>query len=154
MAHPHAAGLIRARAAWLLGLSWALIAPSWAADGIDGPGSAVSAAAGSPVEFDIPAQSLEDALKRYATATRRATLFRSEIVAGRRSATLHGRYVPEEALRRLLEGTGLSIEQVHTGQAVAFVLKAGDMPAVLLRPGLEIVPGGSRRARQKSICES
>lgn len=96
-----------------------------------------------PFDFDIPARSLEEALRRYATLTRRATLFRSELVAGRTSAPVQGRYAPQEALRRLLEGTGLSIEQVRTGQSMAFVLKAANAPAVLSRASLEAVPGGA-----------
>ncbi|KAF1073147.1 TonB family protein [Variovorax sp.] len=94
-------------------------------------------------DFDIAAQPLEEALRRYATLTRRATLFRSELVAGRTSTLLQGRYAPEEALRRLLEGTGLSIEQVRTGASMAFVLKREDAPPALQRPRLETVPGGA-----------
>lgn len=76
------------------------------------------------IEFNIPAQPLPLALNRYASLTSRATLFRSELAAGRISGSVQGRYTPEAALAQLLEGTGLVFEKIDDGPADAFVLRA------------------------------
>lgn len=85
--------------------------------------SPVSGAA-PQIDFDIPAQPLAAALDRYAELARRPALFRSELVAGRMSSGLHGRYTPELALQQLLQGTGLRAESSTAGPADGFVLVA------------------------------
>ncbi|MGJ7530375.1 TonB family protein [Variovorax sp. GB1P17] len=79
--------------------------------------------------FDIPAQPLAAALNHYASITERAALFRSEVVAGRVSSAVSGRYTPEAALAMLLEGTGLVAERTRTGPVEAFALKVLEQPA-------------------------
>jgi TonB family protein len=86
------------------------------------------------IDFDIPSQPLAAALNRYASLSRRPALFSSEIVAGRMSSAVHGRYAPHIALRLLLEGTGVVAEAVEAGPADAFVLKEIAAPAAALNP--------------------
>ncbi|WP_296560759.1 secretin and TonB N-terminal domain-containing protein [Pigmentiphaga sp.] len=129
MARPHAAGLIPARAAWLLGMSWALIAPSWSADGIGGQGPAVSETAGPLVEFDIAAQPLESALFQYGEISLLPALYPSELTVGLRSAPVRGRFSPEDALRRLLQGTGLVAEKMASAHGDVFRLRRAAAPA-------------------------
>jgi TonB family protein len=77
----------------------------------------------NPIDFNIPAQPLAAALNRYASLSSRPALFSSEIVAGRTSSAVLGRYAPEAALQHLLEGTGIVAEKVADGPSDAFVLK-------------------------------
>lgn len=73
--------------------------------------------------FDIPAQPLADALKRYGSLTRRPTLVRSELVAGRLSAPVRGAHTPIAALRRMLQGTGLQAMPIAGDAAGGFILR-------------------------------
>lgn len=86
-------------------------------------GFSALASAGMQFDFDLPAQPLSTALDRFAGITGRAALFGSGLVDHRLSAPLQGRYTPEAALRRLIEGSGLAVEEVHAGEVAALVLK-------------------------------
>lgn len=78
---------------------------------------------GELLDFDIPAQTLAAALNRYASLSGWPILFHGTMVAGRTSSPVQGRYAPEAALRRLLDGTGLTPEKVAAGPADAYTLK-------------------------------
>lgn len=97
-------------------------------------GSPVASAEGS-FNFDIPSLPLNVALSRYATITKRPALFRSEMVAGRISSVVRGLYLPEIALRMLLQGTGLIAEQIAAGSDEVFVLREGDTSMLLPTDG-------------------
>lgn len=58
--------------------------------------------------FSIAPQSLASALNAFADATGWQISFPTELAAGIKSPGAAGDYVPEEALRRLLDGTGLT----------------------------------------------
>lgn len=75
------------------------------------------------IAFDIPAQPLAQALDAYARATGMATVVDQELIAGRHSATVKGLLTPDQALRILLAGTGLSIRYASD---VAFTLDRTD----------------------------
>lgn len=89
-------------------------------------GEAIGAGA-ARLDFDIPAQPLAGALEQYAARTNRPTLFQGEMVAGRASTAVRGSYLPEPALHRLLQGTGLIVESVSGGPSDALVLKEAGM---------------------------
>mgnify|MGYP006423099027 CR=1 FL=1 len=76
--------------------------------------AAQSNAAGSQTvatyDFDIQAQPLPDALNAFSSATGWEVGYPAEIAAGTRAAALSGSYTPEEALGRLLKGTGLQYQ--------------------------------------------
>jgi len=94
------------------------------------PASSNSATAGDGLfAFDIPSLPLNVALSRYATITKRPALFRSEMVVGRLSSVVRGLYLPEIALRMLLQGTGLIAEQIAAGHEDVFVLREDDAVA-------------------------
>lgn len=131
----NAVGLSRhARALWVLcGLAASVSARS--ADSVpaprlarDQPASAFPAAhpPSQLLDFDIPAQPLAAALNRFASRSGWPVLFHSKMVAGRMSSAVQGRYRPDAALQRLLEGTGLAPEKVAGGPADAYVLKEPD----------------------------
>ncbi|APD13382.1 STN domain-containing protein [Pandoraea pulmonicola] len=72
--------------------------------------------------FDIPAQPLDMALELFSTVSGRSALFSSALVAGRTASPVSGQYTALEALRRLLEGTGLAVETASTSGVSTFVL--------------------------------
>jgi hypothetical protein len=80
----------------------------------------------TPYRFNIPAQPLDSALEHYAATSGLPVIFDGSMVAGRMSTPLQGTYPAELALRRLLEGTGLTVDYADAAQADVFVLKAAD----------------------------
>lgn len=60
------------------------------------------------IAFDIPAQPLGDALRRFAERTGIQLGYSTELVAGRQSAAVRGTMTSREALAQLLVGTGIS----------------------------------------------
>lgn len=73
--------------------------------------------------FDVPAgASLPEALRDVALATGRNLVVSADLVRGRRAPALKGEFSADEAIRRLLEGTGLRVRLVDG----AFVI---DQPA-------------------------
>ncbi|WP_345251288.1 hypothetical protein [Pigmentiphaga soli] len=123
-----------------------LAAPALAIGGEDGPPvaalPAASAAAQSDlVDFDIPAQPLADALRRYASQSRQPALYQSGVVAGRTSSAVRGRHTAAAALRLLLEGSGLAAEPAGPGPDAAFVLRAVPAPPMTGRRAWPATPG-------------
>ncbi len=76
-------------------------------------------AAAPTFAFNISNGSLGAALESYARTTGRQLLYRSRLVDGLRAPTLVGTLDADAALRRLLEGSGLTIRQIS---ANAFVV--------------------------------
>jgi outer membrane receptor protein involved in Fe transport len=73
-------------------------------------------------DYDIEAQRLGDALRRYSDISGRNVIAASRLLEGRRSTGVRGRLSPDDALARLLSGTGLTIELVEG----AWVLRPGN----------------------------
>ncbi|MCW3835026.1 TonB-dependent receptor domain-containing protein [Sphingomonas canadensis] len=89
----------------------------------------VAIAAASPAQaqsdarrYDIEEQDLASALRRFSAVSGREVLAPAELVAGKRSGAVRGRYAADDALGQLLEGTGLRVETVEG----AFVLRPFD----------------------------
>jgi len=76
--------------------------------------SAQPANAALSVRYDIPAQPLSDALRRFIAASGWEVGYVSELAAGRRSAEVRGEFNAEQALGQLLQGTGLGFEFAGT----------------------------------------
>jgi len=66
------------------------------------------------VNFDMPAQPLANALVDFADRTGMTALIDGELAGGLQSAPVKGRLAPQDALRILLAGTGLSIRYSDT----------------------------------------
>ncbi|HLH11193.1 MAG TPA: STN domain-containing protein [Methylovirgula sp.] len=64
------------------------------------------------MEFDIPAQSLEDALYAFDATTGIEVIVDGHVTLGRKSTAVKGLLTPAEALRILLTGTGLDARRV------------------------------------------
>lgn len=62
--------------------------------------------------FDIPAQPLGDALRRYSEISGRDVIFAAELARGKASTRIRGTMSPDAALSRLLSGTGLVAELI------------------------------------------
>jgi TonB family protein len=91
---------------------------------IDTPStSSTSDAAGNLLDFDIPIQPLGDALSQYGITSNQPAVFMSDLLNGRTSSAVRGRYTAEAALRLLLEGTGLAIEKITSSVGDSFLLK-------------------------------
>ena len=102
---------------WHAGAAWTIAAIFWAC---------LAAAADLPenrlLEFDIPAQPLAAALNRYGEIALVPALYPSDLPAGLYSTPVQGLYSRVEALRRLLQGTGLSLDKMATAHGEVFRL--------------------------------
>jgi hypothetical protein len=89
---------------------------------------AVTACAEDAVRhFDIQSQGVASALNEFARQADITLVFASAMVAKYQSVTVRGDFTVLEALRRLLEGTGLSFKQVGaTSIAINPAGSAGD----------------------------
>lgn len=85
------------------------------------PGAATAQA---NIEYRIEGGELRDALAAYARLTGRQLLFPSALVEGRRAPALQGRYGADEALSRLLAGSGLRYRRAGN----AYVLEVAPRP--------------------------
>lgn len=91
------------------------------------PGAAF-AQSSAPSHFDIPAEDLGVALNRLAHQSAREIVFSAELVRGKRSLSLRGDFTTQEALDRLLQGSGLHGRVTENGSVV---VEAADSRAEL-----------------------
>lgn len=82
---------------------------------------ATSAKAESPsvYAFDLPAEDLSRAIRDIAALTRQDVVAPDDLVRSREAAPLSGRFTAEQALSKLLEGTGLTYHRVHGALVIA-----------------------------------
>jgi iron complex outermembrane receptor protein len=80
--------------------------------------STAQAQTGSPRDYDLPAQPLGSALVAVARSSGQSVVVATDLVEGRRAPGLKGRFATEEALARLLAGSGLHAERVGDGYVV------------------------------------
>ena len=98
-----------------------------------------SIAQGKVISFDIPSEPLNTALERYGDLTGREVLYNTALVTGRRATAVDGAFSPEDALSRLLIGTGLSANFLSDGSFVLAPVprdgpvQAGVVPFVVQR---------------------
>lgn len=71
-----------------------------------------SACADPTYHFDIRSSSLDAALKEFASQTGLQVAYFTRIAAGRAATPVSGQYTAEEALRTLLQSSGLSFERI------------------------------------------
>lgn len=77
--------------------------------------------------YDLPAQSLGAALNAVASRSGVQVLFLADVTEGRQAPALRGDYTPDEALSRVLAGTGLSVRA--QGEGTYAVVEGGASPA-------------------------
>ncbi|MET0292972.1 MAG: TonB-dependent receptor [Steroidobacteraceae bacterium] len=76
----------------------------------------VATASAAPAQFDIRRQGAAGALTQFARQAGIPVLFPFDLVSGRTANAVQGRFEPQEALQRLLEGTGLEAKSDAQGQ--------------------------------------
>ena len=113
----------------LLGCSSLLAGVTQAAD-------SVSSAQQQTLSFTIPAQPLDDALAAYGIASGVQVLYGAPMTQGLKSTAVNGIYSPEQALARLLSGTGLAYQFTA---ARSVTLQAARQQSTADKP-LEIAP--------------
>ena len=104
------------------------------------PASAGAAAATSPQSYQIPAQDLSTALRAFAATSGRNIVAAASLLEGKHSGSAIGTLAPEEALQRLLTGTGLGFTIVEG----AFVVAPPSTRSQEPDSGSDIVVTGSR----------
>jgi len=77
--------------------------------------------------FDIPAQDAARALEQFGRQSGRSVMFDPARLTGARSRAVQGQLTPEEALDRLLTGTGFSARQVNANTFVVSP-RSGETP--------------------------
>ncbi|WP_407352069.1 hypothetical protein [Luteimonas sp. R10] len=93
------------------------------------------------LDFDIPAQPLDAALGRYAQITGRPALAPSDLLGGRVSSAVQGRYSAEMGLQILLQGTGLTAARRSSRLGQTFVLQKAEATTAVPRDGLAALFG-------------
>jgi len=116
-----------------------------------------SAGSAQVIEFAIPEQSLADALRSFAMQAGKQIVFYSDDAESLRSESLSGRYSEQDALRRILGGSGL--EYVYINERTIGIgrrgadgrfIGANDVPASDAAGG-EILVTGRLRDSELSI---
>ena len=77
-----------------------------------------AAALAAPVEFRVPAQAAPDALLEFSRQAGVQILFAADELGAVRTRALEGRHEPEDALVRLLAGTGFAAHRYGPGRFV------------------------------------
>lgn len=97
-------------------------------------------------KYNLEAGDLGDALQAVSRLSGREIIFSSEAVIGRHAPRLQGTYSADEAVRRLLSGSGLKVEYRKDVILVAGRSSADDDAGESPLKGAEIVVTGSRIA--------
>ena len=99
-----------------------------------------------PVQFSIPAQPLDRALRLFSEQSRHQVLFDEAVVAGHQAPAVNGRLTPREALDQLLAGTQV---RVNSSRPDVFTLTAAAKPGQSSSDAVTLqavtVSGGSLR---------
>src|SRR5882724_2834633 len=78
--------------------------------------AAARAQGGEPTyQYDIPAESLSQALTDFSQASSQQIIYLEDSVRGKNSSGLHGRYTAAKALQLLLTGTDLKSDTNQSG---------------------------------------
>ncbi|HUR59611.1 MAG TPA: carboxypeptidase regulatory-like domain-containing protein [Opitutaceae bacterium] len=94
------------------------------------------AARATPVEFNLPAEPAAAALMKFSKQTKIDVLFSPADLRDARSADVIGLYEPEDALARLLKGSGFVAQQTGRGRFVvtAIARRTGSIKGRLVLP--------------------
>ncbi len=90
------------------------------------------------IHFALPAQPLGDALKVYGNLTQLSVLAQSKLIDNRVSAPVYGDYSADDALQRLLIGTGLKASFTDVDEAVIVPQLASVPPPSATAPSATI----------------
>lgn len=100
-------------------------------------------------EYRIAEQSLSQALREFALASNLDLLFSPDLVAGKKSASLDGKFTVDEGLRTLLRGSGLDFS-VSGSRIVISEANAGPAQATSSSSGLQGTSSYTRLAQAEA----
>src|SRR5690242_8599851 len=80
-------------------------------------------------QFDLPRQALADSLRAVGSKAGTNVVFDPAAVRGKESPSLRGTYTAEEAIKRLLDGSGLSVRKTEGGSLLVSQGEGGAQPA-------------------------
>ncbi|NIF86069.1 hypothetical protein F3J24_21560 [Comamonas sp. Tr-654] len=87
-------------------------------------------------DFNIAAQPLSEALAQYGKVSGQPALFDADLLRERYSHAIRGQWTPQQALKVLLQGTGLTVESFQSEHGHTFVLKEAGEGAEGVLPSL------------------
>ncbi len=97
--------------------------------------------------FDIPAQDVAAALEEFGRQSGKAVMFNRDRLTGARSRPVRGSYSADQALGRLLAGTGLTFRAASANAFVVELPAAQEISEAREEPPADIVVTGSRIER-------
>lgn len=100
------------------------------------------------IEFNIPAQNLGAALRAFGLASHQSIIFSEDDVRGKTSPALVGAFSPEDALAKLLDGSGLVVRR--TGDGVIYLGGRDQVDAAPANSVKEVVVTARRAAIQNA----
>jgi hypothetical protein len=103
------------------------------------------------MSFDIPTLPLAKALERFMAATNVAILADSIRIAGRKSTALHGRFLPDSALRALL--TAADLEARSIGPEAYMLVELPPIPRTRLPPRFIQYAAALQWAVTSALCQ-
>ena len=86
-------------------------------------------------DYSLPSQALSLSLREVALRSGQSVLASSEIVAGRRAPSLVGRFTARQAIERLLEGSGLAVEESGDALVIRAPVQRGERPGGTAQAG-------------------
>lgn len=109
-----------------------------------------TSSADAQVAFNIPAGNLADALDQFSTHTGIQLTYASTLVAGKQAKALSGRLTWQDALNRLLQGSGLEYSQINANTLTLRKSEAKSEPPAA-RAGVS--PSKSAESSQRPVTE-
>jgi iron complex outermembrane receptor protein len=103
------------------------------------------------VSFVIASQNLGDALTEFALQTKQQILYSPPAVEGRRTLALRGAYTVNQALSRLLSGSGLS-SRTSTGGAILLVATRAEIPREADQPRAVLATANADTPRSGAVA--
>ena len=114
--------------------------------------------------FDIPPEDLALALNQIAQQSHIEIAYSAELTRGKASSLLRGRYTPEQALDKLLQGSGLHVRRIAGGALVIETERGGASPSseqgsssdsdATTQLGNIIVTASKRSQKQREVADS
>ena len=110
-----------------------------------------TAALAAPTDFNVPAQAADAALLAFSQQSREEVFFSLDDLRGRQAQAVAGRLEPEEALQRLLAGTGFTGTRNRAGK---FVVTRGTPPAGAVGGRVTLADGAPLREARVTLPEA
>lgn len=111
-----------------------------------------AAAREARMRIAIPAQSLGDALAEFSRQTRQQLLYAPEIVRGRVAKPIVGDYLPSEALRQMLAGSGLQVSVTGSGTFIIAAAEPRGRPSARGAAGSAFAAAESSQAAETAVA--